>query len=89
MKAPGVDPGPSSFSGPVGSSAAAAPANVNGGIEGEPGRVHFVDLTAPGRATSTLCTHTVRFVDLTTANAVTSTLCTLIAADPDLPTQRR
>jgi hypothetical protein len=71
-------------------SAAVVRANVNGGIEGEPGRVHNVDLTAPGRAKSTLCTYTVPFVDLTSANAVTSTLCTLIAADllASLPSRR-
>jgi hypothetical protein len=63
-------------------------ANVNGGIEGEHGRVHFVDLTAPGHVKSTLCSYSVHFVDVTSAGGVRSTLCTLIAADLGaLPTQ--
>jgi hypothetical protein len=54
MKAPGVDPGPSSFSG---RSLVATPANVNGGIEGSPGgRVHNVHATRFSIATWTKCT---------------------------------
>ncbi len=63
--------------------------NVNGGIEGEPGRVHFVDLTRLRLAKSTLCSYTVHFVDVTSTAVVRSTLCTLIEADLlTLPTQR-
>jgi hypothetical protein len=60
-------------------------ANVNGGIEGEHGRVHFVDLTAPGHVKSTLCSYSVHFVDLTNENTPRSTKCTLAAAPAPQP----